>query len=69
MLLREPLTGIKMMQGHFVMHLALFTVSYLYVDTGLYKEKDTDFVLNDARQGELDIFYYLKWGHLLTALL
>jgi hypothetical protein len=36
MKLSEPLSGIKLIQGHWVMHIALFICSFITVDTSQY---------------------------------
>jgi hypothetical protein len=66
MKLNEPLAGIKLIQGHFVMHLALFMSSILFVETRMYTDQKGAF---QQVKWELQIFYYLSFGHLLTALL
>lgn len=74
MKLSEPLTGIKLIQGHWVMHVTLFVVSFLTVDTSQYYPgseskffKDRDF--QTGPPSEIQIFNYLTYGHLATALL
>jgi hypothetical protein len=69
MKLTEPLSGIKLIQGHFVMHLALFLCSSICVDTHKYQDPTNDFMKNDVTKLELEIFYYLHYGHLVTAIL
>jgi hypothetical protein len=58
MKLSEPLSGIKLIQGHWVMHIALFICSFVTVD-----------IQKDGPQNETQIFYLLTYGHLVTALL
>lgn len=69
MKLTEPLSGLKLIQGHFVMHLALFLCSTICVDTHKYKDPESHFMKNDVTSNELEIFYYLHYGHLVTAFL
>ena len=63
MKLKEPLQGIKMIQGHVVMHLTLFIVSWT-VDTSVY---DKTPLATGLMEDEIPTFYQLKWGHLVTA--
>ena len=68
MKLSEPLSGIKLIQGHWVMHIALFICSFVTVDTSSYYPS----VDNDKELGpqiEIQIFYLLTYGHLVTAIL
>ena len=69
MKLTEPLSGLKLIQGHFVMHLALFLCSTICVDTHKYQDPESHFMKNDVTANELEIFYYLHYGHLVTAFL
>ena len=40
MKLSEPLSGIKLIQGHWVMHIALFICAFITVDTSGYYKGD-----------------------------
>jgi hypothetical protein len=62
MKLREPLQGIKMMEGHIIMHLSMFAVS-LFIDDSQYKQGSA--ILNDI---ELTSMQLLRWGHLASAI-
>ena len=70
MKLSEPLSGIKLIQGHWVMHIALFICSFITVDTDSYYSESNSKKFKDGdAQVEILIFYYLTYGHLVTALL
>ena len=68
MKLKEPLQGIKMIQGHVVMHLAMFAVSNT-VDTAKYMPTEDMPLQPGLELRSLWAFEYLRWGHLATALL
>lgn len=69
MRLKEPLMGIDLMQGHFVMHMAMFCVSF-YVDVNFMTEadkakfiKDHDATTSKGFLSSFDAFYKLRWTH------
>ena len=54
-----------MIQGHVVMHLAMFGSSY-FIDVSPYSNIPQGSTLHEE---ELFCFYLLRWGHLCTAIL
>jgi len=66
MKLKEPLQGLKMIQGHTCMHLAMFSASFL-VNTQVYNHVDTNTELG-IDDSELNAFFIQRWGHLVSAI-
>ena len=63
MKLKDPLMGIKLMQGHIVMHL---TCS-LYI--AIFIEDVLDITGRNATFGEYEHIWLLKYGHFVVALM
>lgn len=77
MRIKEPLQAIKTLKGHFIMHVAMFIVSFqvetrMYVDPGSVDTKlytPAQRAQTERGHYEVYIFWFLRWGHLITALL
>lgn len=65
MKLKEPLQGLRMIQGHLVIHLALFLVS-LGVDVQNYQKSP---IPEGLHEDELKAFKHLQMSHLIIPLL
>ena len=63
MKLKDPLMGIKLMQGHIVMHL---TCS-LYI--GIYLEEVFDITGRNEELGVYKPIWFMKYAHMLVAIL
>lgn len=77
MKIKEPLQGIKTLNGHFIMHVAMFIVSFSCT-TILYTDPDSVPIkmvsLEHRKQitdnmHELYVFYLYRWSHLFTAVI
>ena len=59
----EPLQGIKLLQGHTAMHIAMFIVSFYINSDNVVKLRD-----NDQHFYKLKLaFTVVTWGHLVSA--
>ena len=69
MRLKEPFQGVKMMQGHIVMHMSTFLVSFVIdpEEGGYFNKAILD--KGQIRYSEYQVFIWIKWGHLVSALL
>ena len=60
------------MNGHIVLHIALFIVTF-HVDHQIYLDEDPEKPKDNGgglykKPEELAVFFYVRWGHLATAL-
>ena len=60
MRLKDPLQGIVILQGHIVMHFAMFLASYHTIDLSMIKD--------DQYELEKYALIYYRWAHFLAML-
>ena len=67
MRLEEPLQGIILMQGHIVMHLSMFSASFMVTKRSY---EPAEWVkMSKWDKNIYQMFYWNAWLHLLTAFL
>ena len=70
MRLKEPLQGIKISQGHIIIHLAFFLIIQFFTDTSLTEELAEKTIMVNKKlihphEWQQNAIIYLKWSHLL----